>query len=37
MNFSELVQSRRSVRSYLPGKTVENEVIEEILKATGIL
>ena len=36
MNFSELVQSRRSVRSYLPGKTVENEVIEEILKAAQL-
>ena len=36
MDFNELVQRRRSVRSYLPGKSLEPSVIEEILKTTQL-
>lgn len=33
MNIYELIQSRRSVRSYVPGKEVPGDVLERILEA----
>lgn len=36
MEFNELIQTRRSVRTYQEGKTVERSVIEEILKAVQL-
>lgn len=34
MEFNELIQTRRSVRSYCSGKTIERSLIEEIIKDT---
>ena len=36
MEFNELIQLRRSVRAYEPGRTVERSAIEEILKGAQL-